>query len=312
MQVSWIDADRIKTLVAQLAPLETCVESAPILVELDTTPQTMPEGDDATGGFAVDWTGPSQIQVPSAAMMETHSADSVPPELQEEFDPETNDEGGRSPLHNPAAALPLSRIRDKLRAIRQRATDAGILTRTSEVVPVTAPAEARPASPAPMAQEALNSGESPSCQSAAESHAEEEKYLQLHAITPQASAFEVPHGSREVRLAAFAVWARKVLHEDCGHVLVMNDDGEVLCGGDAKTGLVLSTMMACGAAIRASVMSAYHTPPVIHQPLASGHVLTVIPCETSAGIVHAAVSAPAGLTQEQAQVLRTALRAALN
>jgi hypothetical protein len=71
-------------------------------------------------------------------------------------------------------------------------------------------------------------------------------------------------------------------------------------------------MMAWGAAIRASAMSACETPPVIHQPLASGNVLTVIPCETAAGMVHAAVAAPEGLTHEQAHLLRGALCAAMN
>lgn len=91
----------------------------------------------------------------------------------------------------------------------------------------------------------------------------------------------------------------------------MNDDGEVLCGGAATAGLVLSTMMAWGAAIRASAMSACETPPVIHQPLASGHVLTVIPCETAIGMVHAAVAAPVGLSHELAHILRGALCAAV-
>ena len=91
----------------------------------------------------------------------------------------------------------------------------------------------------------------------------------------------------------------------------MSDDGEVLWGGEAKAGLVLSTMMAWGAATRASAMSACGTPLVIRQPLASGNVLTVIPCETPAGIVHAAVAAPAGVTDELASILRGALCAAM-
>ena len=45
---------------------------------------------------------------------------------------------------------------------------------------------------------------------------------------------------------AFAGRARQVLHEDGGHMLVMSDDGEVLWGGEAKAGLVLSTMMLPG------------------------------------------------------------------
>jgi hypothetical protein len=292
MQVSWIDADQIKALVAQIAPEQPDGEAVCNLMEIDTVPDGLLAAGAAPWGFAMDWQDPPVKTVAAPAAGEAANPVAAEPvllnpqlEMEEESDPPHEDEPSSQMA---PAALPLSRIRDKLRAIRQRATEAGILTRTSEVVAVEAAPET--------AREVITPPAEP-----------------IAAVAPpQTPVFEIPAGTREVRLAAFAGWARQVLQEDGGHVLVMSDDGEVLWGGEAKAGLVLSTMMAWGAAIRASAMSACGTPPLIHQPLASGNVLTVIPCETVAGMVHAAVAAPVGLTREQAHLLRGALCAAMN
>ena len=304
MQVSWIDAERIKALVAQIAPQEDCVKGAPGVVEIDTTPETLPGNAAEAWGFATDWLQPSVSPAPAVALTETVSEDSEPlADMEDEMDGEAL---GRS-IPNPAAALPLSRIRDKLRAIRQRATDAGILTRMSESAPLEPASQKKKTVFAPVNEESGDAAEGEVRKDLVVPDMQPESNF----VLPQAPTFEVPQGTREVRLAAFAGWARLVLPEGGGEVLVMNDDGEVLWGGAATAGLVLSTMMAWGAAIRASAMSACETPPVIHQPLASGHVLTVIPCETAIGMVHAAVAAPVGLSHELAHILRGALCAAV-
>lgn len=300
MQVSWIDADRIKALVAQLAPQEPCVDESPPVVEIKTTPET---GE--SWGMVVDWMKLDEKPLSADEVTETAPVEAGNEEPQEAVLGKTEDEHDHV-LHNPAAALPLSRIRDKLRAIRQRATEAGILTRVSEV----SSSENTTATVIPAAETV--SDETPgACEDKSEAGERVEATPEPVAELPHTPTFDIPQGSRDERLSAFAGWARKVLHEDGGHVLVMSDDGEVLWGGEAKAGLVLSTMMAWGAAIRASASSACETPLVIRQPLASGNVLTVIPCETADGMVHAAVAAPAGLTDELALILRGALCAAM-
>jgi hypothetical protein len=172
--------------------------------------------------------------------MPIETATDEPTESQEE-EPQT------SAPQNSAAALPLSRIRDKLRAIRQRATDAGILVRVNE------PSDGRPALTP--------------------------KFMPVSGLEPLAETcspkFTIPQGSRTVRLAAFSAWAREVLRDNGGHVLVMSDDGEVLWSDEAKAGLLLSSMMAWAAAARACARSACGTRPVVRQALSSGHVLTV-------------------------------------
>lgn len=299
MQVSWIDAERLKALVAQIAPLETCTEQTPGTVELDTTPEPLPGTDPESWGFTMDWVEPAVRLEPAASEMAEIPAESGLSDAPAETADDSEDDGLDQPLHHPAAALPLSRIRDKLRAIRQRATEAGILTRTSDVLPMQPASDMQTTELASVDQSGLA--------------AAADAAVKIEPDFSPAPVFEIPPGSREVRLAAFAGWARQLLHEDGGHVLVMSDDGEVLWGGEARAGLVLSTMMAWGAAVRASAMSACDgVQSVIHQPLASGHVLTVIPCETAGGMVHAAVAAPAGLTQELANIIRGALCVAMN
>lgn len=301
MQVSWIDAERIKALVEQIAPQEACVKEASGFTEINTTPETTLGNAHEAWGFAVDRLDPPVKRAPAVESTETFAAESEPPG---EMEAETHDDGHGLSVPNPAATLPLSRIRDKLRAIRQRATDAGILTRMSEVSPMEPPSQEKITVFAALHEVSGDAAETDVCQE----EAADDAVVEFTAVCPQASTFDMPRGSsREVRLAAFASWARQVLPDGGGQILVMSDDGEVLWGGEAKAGLALSTMMACGAAIRASAMSACETPPVIHQPLASGNVLTVIPCETAAGMVHAAVAAPAGLSHELAHLIRGAL-----
>lgn len=311
MQVSWIDADRLRELVAQIAPQDERAAATPSLTEIETAPGGGAAWEPAAG-FAQVMDEPDESAERSAAetprLPETCAEQIVVTEIAAETpasadmpDGEEHDSHGHV-LHNPAAALPLSRIRDKLRAIRQSAVESGILTRPAEPPPSTEmTVEAAGAS--------LNDGD---CRPEVEcaSQATEANAGNM-AVQQSVPSFEIPRGSRDERLSAFAGWARQVLRADGGHVLVMSDDGEVLWGGEAKAGLVLSTMMAWGAAMRAGAAVACAPPPVMRQPLASGHVLTVIPCETGAGVVHAAVAAPEGLADDVALVLRGALCAAM-
>jgi len=233
MQVSWIDVDNLNALLARIAPQAAPEAPLPVM-----PPASVPE---PAGQFMMN-------AEEEPAPLSTVVDEDDPPEEE-------------APLPYPEAALPLSKIRDKLRSIRQRANEAGIL--------------AKPEMPAASRLAALASAA----------------------------------GGQQERLAAFGSWARQVLREDGGHVLVMNDDGELLWGGDAKAGLVLSAMMAWSATQRGSAhAAACQTAPVVRQALASGHTLTVIPCVMSTGVLyHAAVAGPAALSDEVAGELRKAL-----
>lgn len=288
MRVSWIDADRIKALVAQIDLPGPCSQESSQVVEVQTEPRAgFMEGEsvamevkhvsiDSEYEFPPVESRPT-LSVPAPALTTSQRE----PRPKEPSPPESD--YGQSPLHNSAAALPLSRIRDKLRAIRQRASDAGILARGSDVPAVWA------------------ANDEAAVPNSAKASAPTEEDL------PQVLELVIPHASREERLSAFGSWARQVLRDDGGHVLVMNDDGEVLWGGEAKAGLVLSTMMAWGAAMRASTLPTTSQPVIIRQSLSSGQVLTVIPCHTAHGLVHATVVGTEGLSDKQADVLRGGL-----
>ncbi len=264
MQVSWIDANHLESLLAQITKPAVSAESKP---------QSAVETTEEAGFMDAEVLPPTaglqpSEQPPTLSVMPIETGIDKPTESQEE-EPQTS-----------AAALPLSRIRDKLRAIRQRATDAGILVRVNE------PSDGRPALTP--------------------------KFMPASGLEPLAETcspkFTIPQGSRTVRLAAFSAWAREVLRDNGGHVLVMSDDGEVLWSDEAKAGLLLSSMMAWAAAARACARSACGTRPVVRQALSSGHVLTVIPCETHSGVFHAAVAAPEGLSDALAASFQNALR----
>lgn len=295
MQVSWIDSNHINSLLAQITPQEAPAEPQPKPAALATADTSLiSEAWDISTGWIDAGVEESRLQAAAAVELAMVPIESAP---QQEM-PSTNTEEDEESFELPhaASALPLNRIRDKLRAIRQRAMEAGILVRANEIAP------------SPVVEEIQTTDVSNDDNSVSEPQAPSVTAISVSELP----VFEIPQGSREERLAAFALWTRRVLHEHGGHVLVMNDDGEVLWGGDAKAGLLLSTMMAWSAAIRGNAVSACGKAAVIHQPLASGNVLTVIPCETSGGIFHAAVAAPTGLSDELALALCGALCAAMS
>lgn len=298
MQVSWIDADNLKDLLARIAPGEPPAAAPLAPRSWDSMPSLEP---DTAASFIITAEEPFVPAKPQEGLPQPAQADlEIPPPaahkdaaappapVAPESLPVVPAEAPAREDHadHAAAALPLSRIRDKLRAIRQRANEAGMLAKGGDSPPPAAQAK-----PAPPSEDAALPRESSPASAA----------LSL-------PRFEAPSGSRQERLAAFAGWARQILHEDGGHLLVMNDDGELLWGGEAKAGLVLSAMMAWGATLRSSATTAFGSLPVLHQSLASGHMLTAIPCETVTGLLlHAAVVGPAPIPDEIAMQLRQGL-----
>ena len=274
MQVSWIDAEHLNSLLARIAPTEKPRE--PLLTD-DLPAELTPMPADEFG-FLASPSAPvaevaAEVLLAREPVVAPEQGVSQSAELEE---PEAEED--ETSLHNPGAAVPLSRIRDRWRAIRQSALDAGILTRGSESTAAT------PAVVAPPPMTALAATE-----------------VRGPAPGPSAS------GTQRERLATFAAWARAQLQEHGAHVVVMDDNGELLCGGGGNAAMVLSTMMACGAAIRASAAPACGVSTVIRRTLSSGNVLTVIPAALETGGLHVAVTGPVALSDEMAGRLRDGL-----
>lgn len=104
---------------------------------------------------------------------------------------------------------------------------------------------------------------------------------------PQPTIPIAPGASVKDRLDAFAEWATGKWSPN--QLLVVDEFGDLLWGPTKKAGLVLSTMMAWNAAIRASAQAASGAAQVLHQSLTTGEALAVIPCQTRLGTLHLAV-----------------------
>lgn len=278
MQVSWIDAEHLNSLLARIAPAEKPRETP----QPDDVPPTLAPIPAEDFGFLTPPAAPVAEVAAEVLLVpdrEVASGQGAAPSV--EWGEHEADED-ESSLPNPGAAVPLSRIRDRLRAIRQSALDAGILTRGAEAAAVA-----------------------PAFVAAPTSTTLSEPEVKAATAGPSAS------GTQRERLAAFAAWARTQLQEHGGYVVVMDDHGELLWGGGGNAAMVLSTMMACGAAIRASAAPACGVSTVIRRTLSSGNVLTVIPAAMEAGGLHVAVTGPVALSDEMAERLRGGLQTAM-
>lgn len=199
----------------------------------------------------------------------------------------------------------LNAIRDQLQAIRERAIGAGLLT------PQTAfpsAADRQKDDPSAAAQDVI--GQEPGM---AEDPFEGSENGEPHtgdAPVADMCSFEVPLGSIVQRLDAYAGWALRRLGG--GDVLIVDQHGDLLWGPQAKAGLILSTMMACSAAMHASALAACAVPPSIQQPLASGNLLTIIPCRTRLGLLQVAIARPDVVPAHEADLLRQALTVAID
>ena len=127
--------------------------------------------------------------------------------------------------------------------------------------------------------------------------------VELPPFDPQAGA--VPE-----RLAAFIGWAQPALADS--EIVIVDDQGDLHWGSPASSGLVLSAIMAWGAASRMSALAAYETVEPLRQMLATGRHLAVIPCATRLGIMHVAIASAQLVQLKQITALRSALVAAMD
>lgn len=122
---------------------------------------------------------------------------------------------------------------------------------------------------------------------------------------PDKPPFVVPNLGLSDRLSALANWATERL--GTAEVLLVDDYGDVLWGGHAQTPLVLSAMMACHAAQRATAETACSEPHRIDKDLANGRALTVLPARTRYGVVSLAAIQDKPMTTADEHAIRAAL-----
>lgn len=238
MQVSWIDAHQVTALAESLRGTPTA-RTAPLH-------ETFPHG-----------------------LM----ADLLPPiETQDEPMPEPETFEAPLPPLPPTSVEPdLQDFRSRLKAIREKAIQAGLMPNLAPVVAVKDDEE------------------------------EEEEF----ALPP----FEPFAGAVSDRLAAFAFWARPALGN--AELFIVGDQGDLVWGQRQQSGLVLSAILAWGASSRMSALAACEASATLRQRLATGAHLTALPCSTRLGIMHIAITGSAPVPDRHLPALREALMAAM-
>lgn len=290
MQVSWIDPEEIARLAAQLEGPLVRGEMTPL--DLDTLPDAPPE------------------PIPDIS-------DNTPPPASSLADapPTPEDEPERAAL-----AIEAARIRERLRAIRARADDAGMLSRDK----ASAAPETAPAGPVDSpASDPRISGESPATDAepepvpaaiAPEPAAQQASRIPIRIPPPPAARpaptvpprdAPSPEGPLTERLRSFMPWAHELA--GCEDILLVDDHGDLLWGAPSHTDLALSATLAAEAGLRTGGEAAARSSVFIRSR--QGHLkeLCVIPCATRLGTVILALVNGTGLTQDTAAFLRESL-----
>ncbi len=356
MQVSWIEPDQLRDLVGQLQ--RPPGKAANVAWELHTLPNPAGLGARELGIEDGDlWLpDPKAPSEAPAARSLPESSDPLfapmtpveelrhevsPAPASPEHDPEpAADEGEDTPIEQPKE---LSRIRERLQAIRERAVEAGLLAHVGvrSEVPVENPAAAAavPADLAPSeAERVVEAGPEPIVVAApaivdapaepvvAETPAIERAENLLPVSSPFAlaepvldsadasaaqhsSSFEMPVGALTERLEAFASWSARQL--GLNDLLIVDDHGDILWGIHEHAGLVVSAMMACKATMRSSALGAAGLSRIIEQPISIDRMLIVVPCDTSYGTLSIAFVHVGKFNEMDGNLLRDALAIAI-
>jgi hypothetical protein len=185
--------------------------------------------------------------------------------------------------------VPTVDFRSRLQAIREHAIRAGLISKQQPSAEVVA---AAPVSMAPVSITPVTAVPVP-------------EIVQPNSLP----AFDATAGFQSGRIYAFASWALRVLGQS--ELFVVGDQGNLLWGQPARSGMVLSAIMAWGATSRMSAFSAFETAAPLRQVLATGSHLIVIPCATRLGAMNIAIISAQPLPDMHVPTLRQALIGAM-
>jgi len=271
MQVSWIDPEELRTLASKLLEQQKS-ETAPIAWELHTLPDFSPV---MPGGIFDSAPSPVVRSAPAFAM----------------------------PQSAPPLAPDIANIREKLRAIRDRAQDAGLLPPPAP--PAAPPAEPeRQPDPQPMA---VSFAPAP-----AESHAVTAPFAPQAPQTPAVplTGFLPLEGNIAERLDSFVRWAIQLTNAQ--EVILVDDHGDSLWGALSRNDLVISAMLALNANLRSSASEISNPSRVVRSKAGPEHELSIMPCSTHYGMVSLAIVSAQPLSDEVVACLREALILAID
>lgn len=297
MQVSWIDSDELKGLLERLGDSVPQAKPGTQTWETHTMPAAVvaPEanlveeetvvGEEVGGGW-----GAAEDVVTESAL----------PPVEDEYEDE--EEGPMESARVGEVGPEVARIRDRLREVRERAEAAGLLKRPMPpMMPV-------------VVEEVLEQGGGEILEEVAvvtEMTEVVEVVEVVEKVEDEGGYFEVPVGSVVERVEAFSQWVHGRLAP--GELVLLDENGDVLWGAQAKGALILSAMLAANALSRSSAMGACQVErEVVRQVLGSGAQLAVVSCETQAGLIHLAVEHPTlRIRDEEMRLLGQALVSAI-
>jgi hypothetical protein len=335
MQVSWIDPNEVRALLQRIAgPVSTPGSAA---WETHTIPdgpekkQPLPQPQATVLSEPPSPTPVVEIGTPEAPKEET------PFQPAPAFQPAASTSEADTAAFQQAASIAsdeLERIRQRLRALRERAEQTGVLSsqqmadlpiskeRAPElrfVQPISQPEAAPEQYRQPT--DYLRPPHIPTADSlpaslppppvlaapAVESITTELAPLSRKLERP---TFQAPDRGLSDRLGALASWA--CVRLETQDVVLVDDFGDVLWGSPGHTELVLSGMMAWHSAQRANVTAAVEPDQRIDQVLPSGHHLTIIPARTRYGTLSLAAIRDSAVDEEDVEALRRALLMAVD
>lgn len=261
MQVSWIDPDEIAKLAAQLSgPLE--LDESPSW-DINTLPDISGESSSHNQGDAFN-----------------QFADSL-----DATAPENLDNAGHVPPPE------IQHIREKLRSIRERAMDAGMIAAPAKKIeePVSEAKIEMPEVPVSRLPIVISLSPPPA----------------VPDPTTKTAPFLPLEGPISERLAAFMKWASQIV--PCEDRLLMDDHGDMLWGGASRSELALSAILAVSASLRSAPQAMTRPAAVIHSRLGVNRELSVLPCPTRFGMVTLALLNAPPIDDKTAAILRDAL-----
>ncbi|WP_050028101.1 hypothetical protein [Verrucomicrobium sp. BvORR034] len=318
MQVSWIDEDELRALTSQLqgafpepkaeapvgaafpevneAVIASLLEGGPLPSSASfarpapTAPVPIPVADASTALVPAAIPVVTQPPVAEVAVVATLA---VAPQMHVSVITPAPEPVGTVPddSHRPEVA----HIRDRLKAIRDRAQAAGLLPPAPDVPPVPV-AEEAPAAPVWAAAE-----EQPRLTPDFSSLAQAVASISESDVNPP--ALHLPEdGTMAERLEGYTHWAARLTRAE--QIILMDDYGDLLWGNPESNDLILTAMLALNASSRSRIPG---TPAFLRSQLGQNRELHALPTSTRFGTVTLALINPAEISVATTGLLQDGL-----
>lgn len=295
MQVSWIDEDELRALTSQLQGAFPEPKA-----EAPAGP-AFPEVNEAVIASLLEG-GPlpsARPVVPPVAAVPVH-APVMPPPTQAAAPGMhvaviTPDPEPVGTVADDSQRPEVAHIRDRLKAIRDRAQAAGLLPPAPEVPPVPLAGET-PAAPLWAAAEA-QPRLTPDFSSLAQAVAS----ISESDVNPP--ALHLPEdGTMAERLEGYTHWAARLTRAE--QIILMDDYGDLLWGNPESNDLILTAMLALNASSRSRIPG---TPAFLRSQLGQNRELHALPTATRFGTVTLALINPTEISLATTELLQDGL-----